>query len=106
MMRRGGRHAQQVVDILCNSSWYVLQTLVSVAGFRFARRASGRNGAFLGFAGLASGRKGSFLGLARATSEEKGVFFAVARCANLLRGSFFTLCTSCKPPARGLFCSL
>ena len=41
MMRRGGRHAQQVVDILCNSSWYVLQTLVSVAGFRFARRASG-----------------------------------------------------------------
>ena len=106
MMRRGGRHTQQVVDILCNSSWYVLQTLVSVAGFRFARRASGRNGAFLGFA--------------RATSEEKGVFFAVARCANLLRGSFLivsraanyhrgafpTLCTSCKLSARGLFYSL
>ena len=47
MMRRGGRHTQQAVDILCNSSWYVLQTLVSVAGFRFAWLASGRNGAFL-----------------------------------------------------------
>lgn len=47
MMRRGGRHTQQAVNILCNSSWYVLQTLVSVAGFRFARGARGRNGAFL-----------------------------------------------------------
>lgn len=119
-MRCGGRHTQQAVNILCNSSWYGLQTLVSVAGFRFARRARGRNGAFLGFAGGASGRKGSFLGFARAASEEKGVFFAVARCANLLRGSFlivsraanylrgvfFTLCTSCKLSARVLFCSL
>ena len=120
MVRRGGRHAQQAVDILCNSSWYVLQTLVSVAGFRFARRASGRNGAFLGFARRASGRNGAFLGFARAASEEKGVFFAVARCANSLRGSFlivsraanslrgvfFALCTSCKLSARGLFYSL
>ena len=96
MMRRGGRHTQQVVDILCNSSWYVLQTLVSVAGFRFARCASGRNGSFLGFARAASGRKGSFLGFARAVSEEKGVFFAVARCANLLRGVFLALCKGYK----------
>lgn len=50
MMRRGGRHTQQAVDILCNSSWYVLQTLVSVAGFRFARCARGRKGSFLGLA--------------------------------------------------------
>ena len=133
-MRCGGRHTQQAVNILCNSSWYVLQTLVSVAGFRFARRARGRKGAFLGFAGLASGQKGAFLGFARrasgrngaflrfarATSEEKGGFFAVARCANLLRGSFlivsraanylrgsfFTLCIVCKLPARVLFHSL
>lgn len=61
MMRRGGRHTQQAVDILCNSSWYVLQTLVSVAGFRFARRARSRNGAFFGFVGLASGQKGASL---------------------------------------------
>lgn len=74
MMRSGGRHTQQAVDILCNSSWYVLQTLVSVAGFRFAWLASGQNGAFLGFV--------------RAASEEKGGFFAVARCANYQRGSF------------------
>ena len=120
MVRRGGRHAQQVVNILCNSSWYVLQTLVSVAGFRFAGRASGRNGSFLGFAGRASGRNGSFLGFAGRASEEKGGFFAVARCANyqrgsffivsrcanLLRGAFFTLCTSCKLSVRVLFCSL
>lgn len=64
MMKCGGRHTQQAVDILCNSSWYVLQTLVSVAGFRFAGLASGRNGSFLGFARRASDRKGSFLGLA------------------------------------------
>ena len=46
MMRRGGRHTQQAVDILCNSSWYVLQTLVSVAGFRFARFARTWKGGF------------------------------------------------------------
>ena len=134
MMRSGGRHTQQAVDILCNSSWYVLQTLVSVAGFRFAGLSRGQNGAFLGFAGLASGQNGSFLGFARAASgqngafwgfagpasEEKGGFFAVAwcanllrgsflivsRCANLLRGSFFILCTGCKLSARVLFHSL
>lgn len=78
MMRRGGRHTQQAVDILCNSSWYVLQTLVSVAGFRFAGLARGRNGAFFGFAGRASGRKGSFLGLARAARGRKGSFLGLA----------------------------
>ena len=105
MMRRGGRHAQQVVDILCNSSWYVLQTLVSVAGFRFARRASGRNGAFLGFAGLARGWNGFFL-FARAANSLRGSFLIVSRAANYQRGVFFTLCTGCKLPARGLFHSL
>ena len=78
MMRRGGRHTQQVVNILCNSSWYVLQTLVSVAGFRFARRASGR----------------------------KGVFFGVCRACKEAERGLFCCCTVCKPPARGLFCSL
>ena len=61
MMRCGGRHTQQAVHILCNSSWYVLQTLVSVAGFRFAWLASGQKGAFLGFARRARGRNGAFL---------------------------------------------
>ena len=88
--------------------------------FRFARRARGRNGAFLGFARRASDRKGLFLGLARAASEEKGVFFAVAWCANYQRrsffivsraanyqrGVFFALRTVCKLLARGLFLSL
>ena len=106
MMRRGGRHAQQVVDILCNSSWYVLQTLVSVAGFRFARRASGRNGAFLGFAGLARRRKGVFFAVARCANLLRGSFLIVSRAANYQRGVFFTLCTGCKLPARGLFHSL
>ena len=46
MMRCGGRYTQQAVDILCNSSWYVLQTLVSVAGFRFARFARTWKGGF------------------------------------------------------------
>ena len=78
MMRSGGRHTQQAVDILCNSFWYVLQTLVSVAGFRFAGLASGRNGAFLGFARRASGRKGSFLGFARRASGQNGAFLGLA----------------------------
>ena len=114
-----GGHAQQAVHILCNSSWYVLQTLVSVAGFRFAWLASGRNGAFLGFAGRASGRngsflgfagrargrKGSFLGFARAASEEKGGFFTVARCANYQRGSFLFF-ARCANSQRGSFFTL
>ena len=78
MMRRGGRYTQQAVDILCNSSWYVLQTLVSVAGFRFAGLARGRNGSFLGFARRASGRKGSFLGFARRASGQNGAFLGLA----------------------------
>lgn len=78
MMRRGGRHTQQAVNILCNSSWYVLQTLVSVAGFRFAGLARGRNGAFLGFARRASGRNGAFLGFAGRASGRKGSFLGLA----------------------------
>ena len=133
-MRRGGRHTQQAVDILCNSSWYVLQTLVSVAGLRFAWLARRRKGVFFvvcrackwsewsifGVCRTCKGSERIIFGLARAASEEKGGFFAVARCANLLRGSFFivsraanyqrgsffTLCTSCKLSARVLFHSL
>lgn len=82
MMRRGGRHTQQAVDILCNSSWYVLQTLVSVAGFRFAGLARGRNGAFLGFAGRASGQNGGF--------------FVVCMACKGSEWSIFGACTSCK----------
>ena len=78
MMRRGGRHTQQAVDILCNSSWYVLQTLVSVAGFRFARFAR----------------------------TWKGVFFGVCRACKWLERIIFGVCTGCKLSARGLFCSL
>ena len=80
-----------------------LQGIGKSSFFLFARFARGQNGAFLGFAGLARGRNGAFLGFARAASEEKGGFFVVSRCANLLRGSFSTLCTVCKPLARGIF---
>ena len=84
----------------------MLQTLVSVAGFRFAGLASGRNGAFLGFARAASEEKGVFFAVARCANLLRGSFLIVARCANYQRGSFFTLCTSCKLSARGLFHSL
>lgn len=78
MMRCGGRHTQQAVDILCNSSWYVLQTLVSVAGFRFARF----------------------------VRTWKGGFFGVCRACKWSEWSIFGVCRTCKWSEWGLFCSL
>lgn len=96
MMRCGGRHTQQAVNILCNSSWYVLQTLVSVAGFRFARRASGRNGSFLGFAGLARRRKGVFFRVCMACKWSKWCIFVVCRVCKWSEWSIFGVCRTCK----------
>ena len=78
MMRRGGRHTQQAVDILCNSSWYVLQTLVSVAGFRFA--------------GLVSGRKGGFFVVCRACKwSERGLFCSLQDVQGVGKDHFWGL---------------
>ncbi len=82
MMRRGGRHAQQAVDILCNSFWYVLQTLVSVAGFRFAR--------------FARTWKGVFFGVCRACKGSKWSIFGVCRTCKWSERIIFGACMSCK----------
>ena len=82
MMRRGGRHTQQAVDILCNSSWYVLQTLVSVAGFRFAR--------------FTRAWKGGFFVVCRACKGSEWSIFGVYRTCKGSEWSIFGACTSCK----------
>ena len=82
MMRRGGRHTQQAVDILCNSSWYVLQTLVSVAGFRFAR--------------FARTWKGGFFVVCRACKWSEWIIFGVCTGCKWSEWSIFGACMSCK----------
>lgn len=82
MMRCGERHTQQAVDILCNSSWYVLQTLVSVVGFRFAR--------------FARTWKGGFFVVCRACKGSKWSIFVVCRACKESERIIFGVCASCK----------
>ena len=102
MMRRGGRHTQQAVDILCNSSWYVLQTLVSVAGFRFARFArTWKGGFFVVCTGLQGVGKDHFWGLQDVQVVRMEHFWGLHELQVKKKGSFLLLHgvqTSCEGP--------
>ena len=62
-----------------------------------------KKGAFLLLHGVQTPSKGPFSLFARCVNLLRGGFLIVSRTANSQQGSFFTLCTVCKPLARGIF---